>query len=218
MLKTSKRLSPDLLPPGIAREWDCASSTAEGQGLAQRSLNTTFARTRTSQLATRPWRKPGVGMGLPPGHQDNLGLPRLCPRIGSGSRSLAAAKGLSVSSWKPLRPALHSGVLGIWKPLHPSLPELICLERAKVYFLKNPPSPRLVGNPSISYSGGITSVSSSIPQNKSPERLCNGNREGAWGGDAVRLKWELIKLLLEGLLRIRGVTGPFTWKAKELYS
>lgn len=54
----------------------------------------TFAATCTSQPAARPGGSPGVGIGLPPGHQDPLGLPELCTSVGSGAWSLAAAKGL----------------------------------------------------------------------------------------------------------------------------
>lgn len=57
-----------------------------------------------------------------------------------------------------------------------------------------------------------------ISQNKSPEYLCKGKTMKERGEVMQGDKWELIKLLLEGLLSIRGVTGPFTWKAKELYS
>lgn len=58
-----------------------------------------------------------------------------------------------------------------------------------------------------------------MSQNTSPERLRSGKpRRSVGRGLRGNPSGELIKLLLEGLLGIRGVTGPFARKAKELYS
>ena len=93
----------------------------------------TFAPTRTSQPAARPGGSPGWGSASLPATRTTLGFRNSAPRSVQALGRWQPQR-VSVRSWKPLRPTLRSGALGIWRPLHPSLPEPVCLQCAKVYF------------------------------------------------------------------------------------